>query len=231
MFNTFRQNQMLLGRHFRGNHRGGAGSAEVNKFAQELRDALLGGHGTRGRGGRCRAAQEGSRARKPEWQCAECGVLNFMDRQSCRRCNEPWAPSASPTQAKSPPASGPRTYASVVAGEGQPGPQQRPQRATFSAAALEKARDAAADAGNPDEALHAMDRQIESLRVASASARPWGARLDSARAKVARTTAKLARTETALAEATRRRDETAKASEDASQELCRFLKIPEARSF
>ena len=118
-----------------------------------------------------------------------------MTRAVCRQC----AATKPAATAAGPPAS--TTRRAVETGRSDSGgavqqPQRLPpgsvwadtpeqQRPALRIAALEKARAAANAAGAPGEAIAAMDQQLD-MRAELARSRPLDARLDSAKAKLAK---------------------------------------------
>ena len=216
----------------KGGQRSGAGdlsAPQLEELAQQLRAALMPkSWASKGGGRQERMAPTASK--RPEWTCPTCGTTNFMTRWACRQCPVEQSDSARERVAQ--------TGAQPMAQKPTGGPtsltQQRlppgsvwadspqTQRPAARIAALEKARSAASHAGAPEDALVAMDRELADLRSQAASSRPLGARLDSAKAKLAKAESKveaadaqLARSMQQLEEARRQR----RAAEEALTEL------------
>ena len=78
--------------------------AELQQLAAELRAALFAPRQRQPPGSASASARRAGSAlpRKPEWTCTSCGVTNFLDRHSCRRC------AAAATAAAVPPSSAAR---------------------------------------------------------------------------------------------------------------------------
>ena len=85
--------------------------------------------------------------------------------------------------------------------------------------ALEKARAAASAAGAPEEALATMDRQMDVLRAEVANSRPLGARLDSAKAKLAKAQAREQAAQVQLDKALQQLEESRKQRQHAEDTL------------
>ena len=149
--------------------------------------------------------------RKPEWQCSACGTPNFMDRMCCRRCA---SLRAGPVAAKSPSHLGHRAEGLRAANRQRlpagsvwvDGPPGQAQRQAPRATALEQAVGAARAAAASDGAVAALAAEAAAVKQEAADNRPLGARLDSARARVARMEAKEKAAEEALAAALAKRD-------------------------
>ena len=172
--------QQVQNRRRGGKGKGGNTAAfkpEVEKFAREIRAALM---------AKPYAGNGNGHVGKPEWECSTCGTHNFMTRSVCRQCGPQKATMANPGTAGRLVAAGAPDAAlkshlppgSVWA---DPAISAKP---AARAAALEKARAAASSAGAPADALAAMDRELQSMKSQAANARPLGARLDSAKAKL-----------------------------------------------
>jgi len=94
-----------------------------------------------------------------------------------------------------------------------------PQHPAAKAAALEKAVSAARAAGASSDAVLALQREVQTAKQSAADKRPLGARLDSAKAKVARAENKLAAADYAVQQAIERQDEAKSQVEAERQEL------------
>ena len=204
---------------------GGANAkqSEVQQFAQELRAALM-----------PQPRKLHNEQRKPEWRCAHCSTMNFMDRTYCRSptCGELWTAGSGgmpskvaskvATAPRPPVAAGPRLPPGSVWAESQPGGSPHApgdHKPAARVAALERAAAATREAGASAEAREAIDRELAAAKVEVASTRPLGARLDSARAKVRKANAKLEAADVALTKAQTQRAEASDQAARAAEEL------------
>ena len=195
--------QLVEGRHGKGKRRGWGGQPELKAIAEGIRAALMPQPHKR----------EGQR--KPEWRCMGCDTMNFMSRPCCRRCGTSMSsPAASGAKQpkKAPDQKQPTAASSRQAPAGPPKPAAR-------VAALERAAAAAREGDAPVEAREAIERELAAAKAEVASARPLGARLDSARASVRRAKAKVETTEAALAKAKAQHEEAIQSVSRAEDEL------------
>ena len=144
---------------------------------------------------------------KPEWECAECGVTNFMDRQCCRRCKAP------ARSERTGPVIGHRLPAGSVWAEADP------KTAAARATALEKAAAAARAAGASNATAEALAADAAEAKREAVSCKPLGARIDSARAKLRRAEAKTTSSREALEKAKASHAEACTQRDEAKAEL------------
>jgi len=192
----------------------------MRELARQLRNALLPQPRGDTRSGRAQRSRDPTAAPRAEWPC-HCGCSNWVDRRACRECRAPRWPTPPPPPPQQPASTvtdptyafPPHPPASTVR-PGPPAPQPDatapPATTTLPpkqhAAALQHALAAAEAACAPESVLIGLREAALDAGRARADARPLGARLDSARAQVARTTARCeaaARAEQAAADAHR----------------------------
>ena len=131
-----------------------------------------------------RHANRSTLRRKTEWICKKCAAACFMSYQSCRKCYA----ARDGTEEVVP-------GLDMTTGKGQPVTQAKGHDPTSSKAApkkpsqLEQARTAlqnAKSAGLPQGVIASLEHEVEKLVVLTAEARPIGAQIDAAKARLAR---------------------------------------------
>ena len=204
---------------------------EIDQLAKELRSALMPQpHIHR---------STGTRKQKPEWQCLRCTTMNFMDRNRCRWCGylSPVAQAAPTPSVQTPPprdnVQAQRLPPGSAWANGSPHQSQRFERpkANAKVKALEKAVEVAREAGATEDAIATLLGDIEAAKQEVADTRPLGARLDSARAQLAKAEAKVLAAEAAVAQAIERCNEAKAWRENAAASWSRLQQEVPRESF
>ena len=147
--------------------------------------------------------------RQQQWYCTACGVPNDLSRQVCRRCSCARRPRSKPRAQQAPSAgrTSPKEWPQAAKGT-TPSPKE--PTPAGKATALEQAVATARAAGASGDAVASLAAEAAVARRNAAEGRPLGARLDSARAGLAKAERKAVAAEEAFSAATERRDAAAK---------------------
>ena len=131
-----------------------------------------------------RHANRSTLRRKTEWICKKCAAACFMSYQTCRKCyaardgTEEVVPGLDMTTGKAQPTTQAKGHEPASSKAAPKKPSQLEQART----ALQNAK----SAGLPQGVIASLEHEVEKLVVLTAEARPIGAQIDAAKARLAR---------------------------------------------
>ena len=153
---------------------------------------------------------------KAEWQCSKCIVKNFMDRTHCRGCGKQRGQGDAILR-------GNQNLTNLGHGVPKTGPgNQHGSQPASELQAAQAVLASAQSAGFPAEILQMLQAEVEQKRKAKSDSRPLGARIDSAKARVARAANALEKSAKLLATATERVESAERECSEADAELVRL---------